>query len=144
MLNEKRIRLMTKLARYENGQGKEDLRIGRYYRGDYLGMALFKNFFLTSIGYAVVLGMIAAYFSDYLMDNVHKMNLVMLAVAVVGGYIITMAVYSVVTYTIYSLRYSRAKRGIKAYDQKLSELAGLYEREEGVKNHKQENRRKRV
>lgn len=27
MLNEKRIRLMTKLARYESGEGKEELRI---------------------------------------------------------------------------------------------------------------------
>ena len=32
MLNEKRIRLMTKLARYESGEGKEELRIARYYR----------------------------------------------------------------------------------------------------------------
>lgn len=44
MLNEKRIRLMTKLARYESGEGKEELRIARYYRSDYIGLAMFRNF----------------------------------------------------------------------------------------------------
>ena len=50
MLKEEKIRLMTKLARYESGEGKEELRIARYYRSDYIGLALFRNFFLASIG----------------------------------------------------------------------------------------------
>ena len=45
MLKEEKIRLMTKLARYESGEGKEELRIARYYRSDYIGLALFRNFF---------------------------------------------------------------------------------------------------
>ena len=55
MLKEEKIRLMTKLARYESGEGKEELRIARYYRSDYIGLALFRNFFLASIGYLVIL-----------------------------------------------------------------------------------------
>ena len=50
MLKKEKIRLMTKLARYESGEGKEELRIARYYRSDYIGLALFRNFFLASIG----------------------------------------------------------------------------------------------
>ena len=45
MLKEEKIRLMTKLARYESGEGKEELRIARYYRSDYIGLALFSQFF---------------------------------------------------------------------------------------------------
>lgn len=141
MLNEKRIRLMTELARYEEGEGKEELRIVKYYRSDYLGIALFKNFILASIGYVVVLLLIASYFSEYLLDNVHKMNLILLAVIMIGGYIITLTLYSVVTYTIYSLRYSRAQRGVKAFDQKLAELEHLYENDELIRNQRQESRR---
>ena len=61
MLNEKRIRLMTKLARYESGEGKEELRIARYYRSDYIGLAMFRNFFLASLAYLVILLLAAAY-----------------------------------------------------------------------------------
>lgn len=141
MLNEKRIRLMTELARYEEKEGKEELRIARYYRSDYLGIALFKNFIFASIGYAVMLLLIASYFSEYLLDNIHKMNLVLLLVIIVGGYIITLTIYSVVTYTIYSLKYSRAQRGVKAFGQKLEELEHLYEKDEHVRNQRQKNRR---
>ncbi|MBS6194685.1 MAG: hypothetical protein KH828_03775 [Clostridiales bacterium] len=127
MLDEKKIRLMTKLARYENGQGKEDMRIARYYRSDYLGIALFKNFFLASAGYGVILLLVCAYFSEYLLDNVHKMNLLLVGAGVIGGYIITLTVYSVVTYTICSLRYFKAKRSVKMYNQQLGELQKFYE-----------------
>lgn len=144
MLNEKRIRLMTELAKYEDGEGKNELKIARYYRSDYLGIALFRNFILASIGYVVVVLLIASYFSEYLLDNVHKMNLILLAVILVGGYLITVTLYSVVTYVIYSLRYSRAQRDVKAYDQKLGELEKLYEKEEMMKNRRQENRRKNL
>ena len=64
MLDEKKIRLMTDLARYENQHGKEELKISRYYRSDYLGLALFRNFFLASIAYVVILGLIGSYFLD--------------------------------------------------------------------------------
>ena len=36
---------MTNLARYEDGAGKEDLRISKYYRGDYIGLGLLEEFY---------------------------------------------------------------------------------------------------
>ena len=46
MLDEKRIRQMTKLAFFEKKEEKNALRIGRYFRSDYIGKELLKNFFL--------------------------------------------------------------------------------------------------
>ena len=71
MLKKEKIRLMTKLARYESGEGKEELRIARYYRSDYIGLALFRNFFLASIGYLVILLLVGAYFAEFLADQLH-------------------------------------------------------------------------
>lgn len=141
MLDEKKIRLMTDLARYENQHGKEELKISRYYRSDYLGLALFRNFFLASIAYVVILGLIGSYFLDYFLDNIHRMNILLVGVAVIGGYIITLTVYSVVTYAIYSLRYSRTQRSVQGYEQRLEELEEYYKEEEKAKNRKQESRR---
>lgn len=141
MLDEKKIRLMTDLARYENQHGKEELKISRYYRSDYLGLALFKNFFLASIAYLVILGLIGSYFLDYFLDNIHRMNILLVGVAVIGGYIITLTIYSVVTYAIYSLRYSRAQRSVRGYEERLEELEEYYREEEMEKNRKQESRR---
>ena len=144
MLNVKKIRLMTEMARYEEGKGKEEMRIAKYFRSDYLGIALFKNFILASIGYAVVVLLVAAYFSEYLLNNVHKMNLILLGVILVGSYIITITIYSVITYVKYSLKYSSAKRGVEAYDRKLEKLEALYRKEDEIKSQKQEDRRKNL
>lgn len=87
MLNEEKIKIMNKLAMYEQGEGKKYLPVSRYYRSDYIGLAMIKNFFLVTIGYCLILAGIAAYFAEYLIDNVHKMNLVSLGVEVILGYV---------------------------------------------------------
>ena len=48
MLNEQKIKKMRKLATYESGKGRKQLRISKYYRSDYIGLSLIKNFFLTT------------------------------------------------------------------------------------------------
>ena len=109
MLNEKRIRLMTKLARYESGEGKEELRIARYYRSDYIGLAMFRNFFLASLAYLVILLLAGAYFAEFLAESLHTLNIAWIGILIVVEYLVTIGVYSAVTYTIHSIRYGRAK-----------------------------------
>lgn len=45
MINEEKVKIMTKLAMYEQGEGKKYLPISKFYRSDYIGQALIKNFF---------------------------------------------------------------------------------------------------
>ena len=118
------------------------MRVSKYYRGDFIGLALLKNFVLTSIGYVIALALVAAYFMDYLMENVHKMNIILLIVLIISGYVITMTVFSVITYATYSMKYSSAKRRVEWYGKRLSRLSDLYGKEEIIKNQKLENRRK--
>ena len=130
MLKKEKIRLMTKLARYESGEGKEELRIARYYRSDYIGLALIKNFFLVTIGYGLILALIAAYNLEYLLDNVYKMDLVSLGVVVLAGYVGTLVVYTLLTYIQYTVKYHRAKKSVKEYYSQLTRLEKIYNREE--------------
>ena len=79
MLNNQKIKKMHKLALYESGEGKKHLAISNYYRSDYIGLALIKNFFLTTIAYGLLLLIYFGYRSEYLMENIHKMNLALMA-----------------------------------------------------------------
>ena len=130
MLNEEKIKIMNKLAMYEQGEGKKYLPVSRYYRSDYIGLALIKNFFLVTIGYCLVLAGIAAYFGEYLVDNIHKMDLVAVGRNAVIGYVVVLVVFSVATYIQYSVRYHRAKKSVKEYYQELTQLNKIYSREE--------------
>ena len=44
MINEEKVKIMTKIAMYEQGAGKKYLPVSKYYRSDYIGLALIKNF----------------------------------------------------------------------------------------------------
>ena len=130
MLDVQKIKKMHKLAVYESGEGKQHLAISNYYRSDYIGLALIKNFFLTTIAYALLLLGWAGYKSDYLMNNIHRMNITLLVGAAVGGYIILLVVYSVLTYIYCTVKYSKAQKGIQEYYKNLGHLKKIYDREE--------------
>ena len=132
MVNEEKVKVMNRLAMYEHGEGRKYLPVSRYYRSDYIGLALIKNFFLVTIGYVLLLAGIAAYFSEYLMDNVNKINLVAVGIYIIVGYLGMLIVYSVLTYIQYSVKYHRAKKceGI---------LSGSYQTGKNLRTGRKEN-----
>ena len=130
MLNEEKVRIMNRLAMYQVEDGKKYLPISRYYRSDYIGLALIRNFFIVTIGYALAMAATAVYFGNFFVDNIHKMDLLAIGKQVGIGYLIVVGIYSVLTYIVYMVRYFKAKRSVKGYYADLTRLEKLYDREE--------------
>ncbi len=130
MLNEEKIKIMNKLAMYEQGEGKKYLPVSRFYRSDYIGLAMIRNFFVVTIGYCLVLAGIAVYFGEYLIDNIHKMDLVSIGMVAVFGYVAVLVIFSVLTYIQYTVKYHMAKKSVKNYYEDLTQLNKIYSREE--------------
>ena len=74
--------------------------------------------------------MAAAYNLVYLLDNIHKMNLITLGIGVLAGYLVILVFYSVLTYIQYTVKYHRAKKSVKEYYSQLTRLEKIYNREE--------------
>lgn len=130
MINEEKVKIMTRLAMYEQGEGKKYLPISKYFRSDYIGLALIKNFFLVTVGYAMILAVLGAYFGEYLLENIHRMNLVNLGIYLIAGYVVLLLLYTLLTYIQYSVKYHRAKKSVKNYYEELTRLDRIYAREE--------------
>ena len=130
MINEEKVKIMTKLAMYEQGKGKKYLPVSKYYRSDYIGLALIKNFFLVTIGYCFIIAAVAVYFGEYLLENIHKLGLVLAGIYIIVGYLIVLVAYSILTYIKYSVQYYRAKKSVREYYSWLTELNKIYAREE--------------
>ena len=64
-------------------------------------------------------------------DMYHFRHVLLLGRRVLFYYIVFIAAYSVITYVIYSFRYSRAKRSLKHYYYHLKQLAAIYDIEKG-------------
>lgn len=130
MLNNQKIKKMHKLALYESGEGKSHLAISNYYRSDYIGLALIKNFFLTTIAYGILLLIYLGYHSEYLLKNIHQMNLALFIIGIVGVYLIMLVGYSVLTYMYCSVKYFKAQKGIQEYYKGLNQMKKIYDTEE--------------
>ncbi|HKM05085.1 MAG TPA: hypothetical protein VJZ04_10970 [Lachnospiraceae bacterium] len=129
MLNEKRIILMTKMASYEEHEGKKNGAIGNYFRGDYIGLQVIKSMISATIAFFVVLLMYVFYEFEGIMQDIYKADLLVLGKKSLLIFAIVVAGYSLISYAIYSSRYSHAKKKQKIYSNHLKQLAEMYSKE---------------
>ena len=131
MLSQERIKLMTKMAAYEENEGKKYMSIGSYFRSDYMGMQVIRSVICGPLSFFLLAGLYVYYHFETMMQDIYKMDLLLLGRRVLFYYIVFIAAYSVITYVIYSFRYSRAKRSLKHYYYHLKQLAAIYDIEKG-------------
>lgn len=129
MLNEDRIKLMTKMAVYEERDGKKEIPISKFFRIDYVTFNLLKTVISTTIAFCFVVGMWVFYKSEYFMENIHKMDLQLLGKTIFKYYAIVILIYIVIAYFVYMIKYSNAKSGVRKYYGQLKRLSKLYEKE---------------
>lgn len=82
MLNESKVKLMTRMAMYESKQGEEDFKISSYYKKDYRSFHTIATIIWVTVGYAVAVGIGVIAFLDELMKNLNMQFLVIAAAAV--------------------------------------------------------------
>lgn len=132
MLNERKIRLMTKLAIYEKKDGKEDLKLAKYYKGDYARLQAWKTGIAVTIAYVLLLVVAAVYKLEYFLDNAFVIDFKELGMKVLGIYIIVLTVYVVIAMLGYSLKYAASRKKLAKYFRMLRKLNHFYLVEDGV------------
>ena len=132
MLNERKIRLMTQLAIYEKKDGKEDLKLAKYYKGDHARFQAWKTAGAITIGYILLLVVAAIYKLEYLIDNAFTIDYKELGKKVIGIYVVILAVYFISALLAYSLKYAASRKRLARYFRMLRKLNHIYLVEDGV------------
>ena len=126
MLNESKVKLMTRMAMYESKEGEEDFKISSYYKKDYRSFHTIATIIWVTIGYVVAVGIGVVAFLDELM-NVRF--LVILAAAVIIGYLVLVIFYGIVASHFYGIKHEKARKRVKKFNHDLTRLNRMYERE---------------
>ena len=133
MLNEEKIKSMTKAAAYEKGPEKKNIEITNYFRTDYMGLQLIKS----GIAYAAAFCLIVVIWG---MMNTEELMLQLthaeffqriskiLAVVFVAG----LAVYEIIVYIYYTWKYRRASASVDEYQHHLKKINKFYETQESA------------
>ena len=133
MLNESRIKLMTKMAVYEEHEGKKSMSIGTYFRGDYIGKEVIKSIIYATVAYVILLAVYICYDFQLLAQDIYNMDLVEFGMKLLKDYLKLVVFYAIVTYIYYAMRYQSARRSLRSYYNSLRRLNSMYRKEEDAK-----------
>lgn len=126
MLNEEKIIRMTKLAAFEQREGKKNMNIIHYYRNDYIGFQVLKSIIAVTISFVAVFVLYLFYNFESLMHDVYQLDLMEFGKSVVIIYLCVAGVYGVITYVVCANRYRKAKKKLKRYYAGLRALENMY------------------
>lgn len=135
MLSEERVCQMTHLAIYDEDKRRKQKkkRVIQYYKKDYIAMEMIKSFIYGTIAYVLMMGMLAIYFVQNNVAWIEAVGTVASMIAAVILYIAFIIFFLVLTYRIYSRRYTKEREQLKEYQKTLREVVRLYEEEQNVK-----------
>lgn len=126
MLNEERVILMTHMASYENGEGKKNVKIGNYFRSDYVTVQVLMSVVSGTIVFVIGFALYVLYDFENFMQNLYKIDLFAYAKNILIYYIAAIVCYVVLTYIASTYRYIKAKKSLKCYYHNLRKLNSLY------------------
>ena len=130
MLNEEKLRLMIRLADYEQNQGKEDLERTKYFKLDYIRFQIMKTLVSVTGAVFLVVLLIGMYHMEYLITNALELDYGTIARYFLVIYLLLLCLFSFVTISVATIQYERSKGRVKEYYSTLQELIAYYEAEE--------------
>lgn len=125
MVEESKVKLMTKLAIYEKHEKSRNLILSRYYKSDYVRLNVLKTWIASTVVYWTVVASYVTMTFDDILAKINDMDYFAVMYKLLGGYVIFCLVYFVFAYLVYSYRYSKAKPGLIKYNSNLKDLIEL-------------------
>ncbi len=129
MLEPDKIVLMTRLASFEKNEARENSNIWQYFRGDYIGWQVLKSIVAGTIVFGIIFAGFIVYDFETFMLEIYKMDLMEYAKGVLTKYLIFVAVYSVITYRVFAVKYANARGELRTYVHNLNKLSKTYNNE---------------
>lgn len=129
MLNEERIKLMTRMASYAEEDGKKNRNVADHFRGDYVAVEVIKAIISATLAFMVVFAMYIYYNFETLMVDIYHIDLFEFGGKIVKYYGLFTVCYCVLVYIGFSIKYSKARKNLRRYFNNLKRLGVLYNKE---------------
>lgn len=136
MLNEEKVKLMTKLALYEQKEGKKAFRTNNYYKTDYVSLHMVYTIIIATISFGLLLLIWVICQVDSLMAVVSRIGFLFSIILLVAAYILYLFIHLIISRLVFAGRYSRNKKELTGYNENLKELQGIYREEIRAKEEK--------
>lgn len=126
MINNRKVRLMTRLAMYEEGEGKEDIRLGKYFRRDFVRLQLFKNIVAITVGYLCLVVLFLAYKLEFIVKEAVNLDYPAIGKKLLAIYLIILLVYIAGSIVFSMLYYNASRKKLAKYFRMLRLMRSFY------------------
>ena len=126
MLDQEKIINMARLSSYENNEGRADIATGTYFRGDYVGLHVVRSILCATAAFAIIACLYALYNFEGLMADLYSVDMTSYAKLLLRRYVIFVGAYAVVSYIVYSVRWSRSRKRLRGYYRSLKYMGKKY------------------
>ncbi len=126
MLNENKVKMMTKMAIYEKNEGKRMLKMSRYYKGDFVTLGVLKSIIASTFAFAVIVIFFALCNMEKIVSEVNTMDYTLIAKKLGAYYILFLVVFCVIAGIVNAYQYDKSRAGLKKYLSRLNKLERFY------------------
>ena len=130
MLNEERVKHMTKMAFYETKGGSDDLKTSSYFKKDYIGFNTFWSAFWMTIAYIILVSILWMTFMGGLLEMLSSKQMLAIVFSFLGIYFILLIAYIRYAKHIYKRKHAIAYHRVCRFKDELEQLEKLYEKED--------------
>ena len=130
MINKDRVRTMTRLAIYEEGQGIADDKMNGYFKNDYIVGHMVGSFVSGTIACLLIALVYCCYHYDTLLIQLFENQLTGLIRTAATLYAAFMIFFLAVSFFVYLWRINALKGRLDRYNRRLEHLKESYEKED--------------
>ena len=133
MVNNSKVKLMTKMAMYEKNN-PEDINLSKYYRADYVKFNLIKTVLSVTVAYIFGLFLVGFYNVEYLISEAVTLDYKNLGMKILGIFIILQLVSCLINILVSSETFNRSRKRLNKYYKRLKQLRTVYDEEDKKTN----------
>ncbi len=122
MVDEERLKLMTRMASFEDNEGKKTIPVCEFFRSDYVGFHMLLTAVFVTLAFAIMAGInifcgIEAFLADF-----YRTDFISMGRELLRKYLYLLGAYMLISFLVYSWRYTKARKSNRTYQKALKKL----------------------
>ena len=136
MLNNKKVQIMSKIALYEHGEGKETLKLNKYLKDDYTSVKLLSSLPLGILTALLITALVFCLDTDWPLKLYSSIGGTLAVIIYVGAFVVFVVLYCLFSAYMFKLKYDRHRGNLRRYGLDLKRLETIYSEEQNEQTDK--------
>ncbi len=129
MINNKKVELMSKVALYEHSEGKQTIRLNKYFKQDYATTNMLRSAPLGFICVILIVALMYIVKEDWVSSLIRTIGGVATIIVIIVTVVVFIALYCLFSQYMFNHKYENFRGNLRTYGLYLRRLEKIYDEE---------------